>query len=234
MTSFRIARQFNGPPQIGNGGYSAGLFARAIGAQVTVRLRRPLPLETDIEVRGAESGHEAHAGGELLASAQSAVLPLSAPPAPSWSEACAAASHYVGLGSEVYAGYTHCFVCGASRGVGDGLRIFPGKLPDRELLAAPFDATPFASADGLLSSELIWAALDCPGYFATFPDNRFALLGELNVRIDRPVRAAEKLVVVGWPIDLDGRKRRAGTALYDEEGRPCAVGQATWIEVKQA
>lgn len=233
MVSFRIAAQFNGPPQIGNGGYAAGLFARHIGQPVTVRLRSPLPLATDIEVVPTERGFEARVGADVVASAQPAELQLTPPAAPSWDEASKAASHYVGLGNDVYAGYTHCFVCGASRGVGDGLRIFPGTLPDSDTLAAPFDATPFASADGLLSSELIWAALDCPGYFATFPDNRFALLGELNVRIDRPVRASERLVVLGWPLDREGRKRRAGTALYDEQGQLCAIGQATWIEVKQ-
>ena len=52
MTSLLcIDRRFNGPPDSGNGGYSCGLIAVAIGKPVKVRLVQPVPRE--IRVRAA-------------------------------------------------------------------------------------------------------------------------------------------------------------------------------------
>src|SRR5258705_1038213 len=63
--------------------------------------------------------------------------------------------------------FPECFVCGPQRRPGDGLRIFPGPVPGRELCAAPW--TPDASlADGgrSLRPEIVWAAMDCPSGIA--------------------------------------------------------------------
>jgi hypothetical protein len=101
------------------------------------------------------------------------------------------------------------------------------------MVAAPWmpDAS-LCGADGKVCSEFIWAALDCPGYFAAANDGRHMLLGEIAARIDRRVHAAESCVVVGWKLERDGRKHFVGTALYDDDGEPCARALATWIEVR--
>jgi hypothetical protein len=36
---------------------------------------------------------------------------------------------------------------------------------------------------------------------------------------------------LSWQILVEGRKRKVGTALFDEEGEQCAVGVATWVEI---
>ncbi len=40
----------------------------------------------------------------------------------------------------------------------------------------------------------------------------------------------ERCVVVAWPLDADGRKRDAATALYGADGSPLAVSRQLWIE----
>jgi hypothetical protein len=60
------------------------------------------------------------------------------------------------------------------------------------------------------------------------------LLGEFAVRIEAEVIANQPHIVIAWPISAQGRKHVAGTALFDASGARCAVGQATWIELKEA
>ena len=64
--------------------------------------------------------------------------------------AVAAAARYPGL---VEHPFPSCYVCGPQRA--DGLRIFPGRLPDGRT-AAPF------RAPAQVSAATVWAALDCP------------------------------------------------------------------------
>jgi hypothetical protein len=76
----------------------------------------------------------------------------------------------------------------------------------------------------------VWAALDCPSYFGleTLPK---ALLGRLTARIDRVPEIGEPLVVLGWQLEVDGRKHHAGSALTSADGEVLARASATWIEV---
>ena len=46
-----IGRRFRGPPQSGNGGYVCGLLAGVAGSVLTVRLKRPPPLDQPLEIR---------------------------------------------------------------------------------------------------------------------------------------------------------------------------------------
>ncbi len=42
----------------------------------------------------------------------------------------------------------------------------------------------------------------------------------------------EQYVVIGWKIGGEGRKLWSGSAVFDEDGNPCAMGSATWIVLK--
>jgi hypothetical protein len=229
MSTITIARRFNGPPTSGNGGYSAGLIADAIGENVAVRLHQPIPLEHDLELNVAADRWEVRSGSEVIASARSNTLEAEIPSAPSYAQALEASKQYPGFKQH---SLPTCFVCGIERKRHDGLCIFPGRLDDSVVHAAPWIAdVSLHNGTGKVRPEFIWAALDCPGYFATaYP--RLALLGEFAVHIDRLVHVDEPCVVIAWPISKDGRKHRAGTALFDEDGERCAVGVATWIELK--
>ena len=84
---------------------------------------------------------------------------------------------------------------------------------------------------GLVQRRHVWAALDCPSYFA-LPGRPMALLGRLTARIDRLPEVGERLVVTGWPIGFDGRKHFAGSSLADEHGAVVAHARATWVEIE--
>ncbi len=231
MAAILVAPRFNGPPSSGNGGYSAGLIASAIGEAVAVRLHQPVPLNRELTVRAQDDHWEVHDEQALtIASARRTEVSVQAPQAPSYTEALEISKRYVGFQQH---GLPTCFVCGTQRQRHDGLCIYPGSISGTTMLAAPWlpDET-LDNGAGKVRPECIWAALDCPGYFATAHPTA-ALLGELAVHIDRLVHVDEPCVVIAWPISRDGRKHRAGTALFDEDGERCALGVATWIELKR-
>ena len=225
----RIQSRFRGPPQSGNGGYVAGLLARhggrPSGAEVT--LLKPPPLDRDLAVVRDGGGAVLRDGETTIATMAPAAVEIKAPPPVSPEEAAAAVEGFTGFSHHIF---PECFVCGPARGEGDGLRIFPGAAGARRV-AAPWRPSPdLCGADGKVAPEFVWAALDCPGYFAVQEAAGAAVLGRLAVRIDREVGCDEPLVAVGWPIESAGRKHRAGTALYSGDALK-AVGVATWISL---
>ena len=225
-----IAPRFCGPPGSGNGGYVAGMLANHASRPVRVRLRKPPPLSAALMVRHhGEDKLELVRDGELIAQAEPFEIDIAAPAPPTYMEALNASRAYAGFHGHPF---PNCFVCGPQRARGDGLRIFAGPLADRNAVAGPWMADEsLGAADGKVCTEFMWAALDCPGYFAASSDARPMLLGEIAVRIERRVHVAEPCVVLAWRLGGDGRKHNVGTALYDEDGECCARALATWIEL---
>ncbi len=232
--AFTIAARFNGPTGMGNGGYGCGQIAALIGDQVKIRLRKPIPLERSLEIIRFTSDSwqdqwQVRDGETVVASVVKTAVPMTAPAPPSYLDALAVSRHYAGFHGHPF---PTCFVCGPDRARGDGLRIFATELPGTDRVAAPWmpDAS-LAGEGGKVRPEFIWSALDCPGYFASVPLGVPAVLGEFAVHVNRLVHVDEPCVVVGWKTGDEGRKHRAGTALFDEDGELCAVGEATWIEL---
>jgi hypothetical protein len=96
-------------------------------------------------------------------------------------------------------------------------------------------ASEWDRGDGLVRDEIVWAALDCPSAVAAAgidTDPRPAVLGRLSASIDDPPAAGEPHAVISWRIALDGRKRHAGSAVFDGEGRVRAHARALWIELR--
>ncbi len=92
------------------------------------------------------------------------------------------------------------------------------------LVAAPWVAREVAP-------EVLWAAIDCPGAFATgAPGRGGAVLGRMTARVDRLPAEGEECVVVGWSLGADGRKLHAATSLLGADGDVCAVARQVWIE----
>jgi hypothetical protein len=231
MAEFTVAPRFCGPPGTANGGYFCGLVAASTGATVQVRLERPIPLERALTIRD-EGGDKLGVWDEAtrVATATPASLELLAPRPPDYLQALEASRRFSGFDRHAYPG---CFVCGTERARGDGLRVFAGEWGD--MVAAPW--TPDESlnhGDGKVAAEFMWAALDCPGYFAARSDGVPMLLGEFNAHVDRRVHVSESCVVVGWRIAVSGRKYEVGTALYDEDGELCGRARALWIEPRGA
>ena len=226
-----ISSRFCGPPKSGNGGYVCGRVAALMAGAASVRLKAPPPLETALRIEKSEGTTQLLHGSTVIAEGKAATLELAPPGAPSFAEAEEAAKSCIGLTRH---SFPRCFVCGPQRAAGDGLRIFPGLLESRSLVAAPW--IPDESLTGTSSTvqpEFLWAALDCTSAFAVLPipEGTTIVLGELCARVDGELLPNEKCVVIGWPLQIDGRKRFAGSAVFSASGHPVAVGRATWIEV---
>ncbi|WP_432993115.1 hypothetical protein [Dactylosporangium sp. CA-233914] len=218
----RIAARYNGPPGSGNGGYSAGLLATALGlAPAEVTLRRPPPLETDLTlVRDAVAGMgRAMHGDDLVAEARAAAgRPDAVPPVP-LADAEAAATAYAGLLDHPF---PTCFVCGTGRD--DGLGLRPGPLPDART------ATPW-HVPGDVDEVMMWAALDCPGGWAVLAPGRPYVLGRQSAWIDALPAPGDVCVVMGRHVGGEGRKAETQSTVYGPSGAALAVARATWIAV---
>jgi hypothetical protein len=229
MQTLTVAGRFCGPPTSANGGYFAGVVATLAGSTLTVRLLKPPPLDTPLTVVELDQGmREIKGGEELIATARPASLELALEPPPLYVEAVEASRRCSGFAAHPF---PTCFVCGPQRPRGDGLRIFAGPLPGREVVAAPWvPDSSLGGSDGKVRPEFMSAALDCPGYFAVSADGRAMVLAEITVHVDRLVRVDEPCMVIGWGTGRDGRKHMAGTAVFDARGGLCAAARALWIE----
>jgi len=239
MQLLTVAPRYCGPPGSANGGYIAGLFAQHAHGPGRVRLHMPPPLGAPLQVAHREGGRlELLHDTRVVASAEPAQLELSVPAPPSYVDALEASRHYSGFVAHAFPG---CFVCGPERARGDGLRIFAGPLAGvaagtgaarpAAVVAAPWvPDVALGLDDHKVRPEFMWAALDCPGYFAARSDRVPMLLGEFTAHVDRRVHVDEPCVIVGWRIRVEGRKYEVGTALFDEDGELCAQARALWIE----
>ncbi|MCY7339892.1 MAG: hypothetical protein LH465_08095 [Sphingomonas bacterium] len=226
-----IDRRFRGPPDSGNGGYVAGMLARSLGgSNVEVTLRAPPPLDTPLRLVSHDDGAELLSGDALIASAVRTIVELVVPPPPSASQAKDAEARFNGFEQHSFPG---CFVCGPERGVGDGLRIFPGATGLEEEQVAGIWAPDLSLTDDgrRLVVEHVWAALDCPGYFAVREQAGVAVLGRIAASIDRMPEIGEAVIVSGWSVASEGRKHRAGTALHNCDGETLAMAIATWVTI---
>ena len=234
MAGIVIAQRFCGPPTSGNGGYCAGLLARDLSGPATAVLKARIPLDITLDLKtGTEGTVISGPSGEVIGEARpdpAFVLP-EPPPSPSWEEALAAEARHIGIGQRFH---PICFSCGPDRGEGDGLRIFAGQVAGADAGQLACTWTPhanFADADGLTPVEVIWAALDCPGFFAwVVREGRHgALLGTMTGEVLRRPRAGEPCIVTAWPLERSGRKETAGVALFSAEGELLARAHQVWI-----
>ena len=84
---FQIADRFCGPPRSGNGGYTCGLIAKQLSGGVSVRLKAPPPLHTELRLESSENGAQLFHGSTLIGEARCVQLELQPPPSPSFVQA---------------------------------------------------------------------------------------------------------------------------------------------------
>jgi hypothetical protein len=240
-----IAQRFRGPPQSGNGGYVCGAFAGLLtgdnhalpgqqAAQIT--LRSPVPLDIPLAVRRPPGCLHVVHGDTLIAEGVLVDLDLAIPPAPSYEEALRVQRDSPSFAPNASRWFVDkigfhpvCFCCGAERD--GGLRVYAAPLRGGDIVAAAWPTQPqWADANGHIPDRFVWTALDCPGQYAFYAGGiRTGMLGRLAARIEHPVKAGERCVVVGWRLRVEGRRHFAGTALFDQSGRLCAYGKAVWV-----
>ncbi len=229
-----IPQRFRGPPSSGHGGYSCALAAQFVDGAAEVTLRRPPPLEHELEVRREKDLVVLVDDDAVVAEARRVELELDVPEPPGGDEAEEAAARSPLLESHPFG---TCFVCGTERAPGDGLRLFAGPLRGRDVFAVPWTPTAdLADGDGAVRSEFVWSVLDCPSgnVVALMQASNPCVLARFAVRQDDAVQAESPHVAIGWPISQEGRKLTTGAAIFTDDGNLCARARALWVELTDA
>jgi hypothetical protein len=228
-----IGARYCGPPESGNGGYCSGVLAKHLRGPVEVTLRKPPPLERELRIDLSGARAELRDGDDLVAEAREVELNLDVPPPVSFDVATRLSAHYVGLRAHHF---PTCFVCGPARAPGDGLRIFAGAERQGEPVASPWVASAsVCDASGRVPPEIMWAALDCAGYFAVAePDYPIALLGRMTAELLGDIGEGDRSIVMGYSLGREGRKLFAGTAVFGANGELKARARQVWIVLSGA
>jgi hypothetical protein len=198
------------------------------GSGVFVTLKQPAPLGVDLLAEAKDGQATLRDGEDLVALAELAEVAIDVPSPPDLEHAQLAETRF-DQAAHIYPG---CFVCGPARERGDGWRIFPGPFAAGRVAASWKAANEFADAEGHVQPQFVWAALDCPGYFAVQEAAGLALLGRMGVLIHHPAPVEQPLIVQGWAIGSDGRKHHAGTAIHAADGELLAAASQTWITLR--
>lgn len=232
-----IPARYCGPATSGNGGWTAGAFAAAvrsatgIGGPISVRLSAPPPLDRALEIAVQAPPDDGDAAATLL---DGTVTIATATISPGWSHdpvpfvepdrAAATASSYV---TEQHP-FPHCFVCGPARSPGDGMRLTPGPLGED---ASACLWRPADTHDGPVLEPAVWAALDCPGGWASDILGRPMVLGTMTAQVLQPVGSHGRHVVTGRVDAVRGRVTRTSSTLWSARGELLARAEAAWVEV---
>jgi hypothetical protein len=232
LPEFAIDMLYEGIPGVSLGGYVAGVAAKELGPSVAVTLIKAVPPGSTVALERSDSEVLLRVDGDLAATAVPSQLETTAPEPVSPDVAERAA--------EGYPGFTHhffpnCFTCGPGRASGDGLRIFPGPVEGRPVVATLWrPPSSVWRTDRTVAPEFLWAALDCPAIWGHIvhggpqADDR-AVTGRLELHQHAPVRGDETSIVVGWPIERQGRKIIAGAAIFSESGQLLVEARQTMI-----
>jgi hypothetical protein len=252
MSILTIPSRYCGPTGSVNGGYACGVIAAYADGQVTVKLRRPPPLEVQMVVeRDGEGSLRVRHDGTLIAETAPSPAPLVKElPGPISMDEVRAVTARARYFEDPY--FPDCFVCGTNRRPGDGLRIFPGPMLDRPLWVAPWTpdrsvAGPASAGSGSAGSgsagpgstvlpEVVWAALDCPSGIAAgegtnLDQDTAIVLGQMSASMFALPAPGDRCQVIAWPGGRDGRKLTAGSALLGPGGHVLAIATTIWITV---
>jgi hypothetical protein len=229
-----VPARFNGPLNNGNGGYTAGLLAAAIGGvgAVEATLRSPVPLDAELDLLVEDGSARILDGETLVAEAIAAPdFELAVPEPVGFAAAREAMGGYRGLEEGPF---SRCFVCG--RGRDDSLCVFSGRVEGREVVATTWIPPEWtAGDDGRVRPEFVWSVLDCPTFFGAYIDVEdlpLSFLGRITARIDEAPAVGKEHVVMSWPLGVDGRKAEAGVALLNGDGEALAAGRGLLIEAR--
>ena len=214
------------------GGYIAGLAAKTLGPSVVVTLSRAVPPGSAVTVNKNNTGTALTVDGVVAATAVVEVFESTAPAAIAPADAGRASEGYPGLRHHFF---PRCFTCGPEVSTGEGLRIFPGPVDGRPLVGSLWHPPPLVrQADRTVASEFLWCALDCPAIWGHIVcgepqvEDR-AVTGRLAMHQLAPVPGDRANIVLGWPIERQGRKVITGAAIYSDAGELLVEAQQTMI-----
>ena len=237
VTELIVPRRFCGPPDSGNGGWTAGALATTLAREpadhvdgwptIEVSLRQPPPLDTPLDVvAGPDDTATATFGGAVIATAR-----LRARRHPDRGgrgrprrraggrggvrrTRVPPVPHVLRLRHRARGGRRAAHLP-RSRGPDDAGGTVTGERRPRgrDLDAAPQrrarTSTPTSTTTPRASVAATWAALDCVGGWAGDLTERLMVLGRMTTRIDTLPVIGEEHVVVGV-----GRRRRGPQDLH--------------------
>ena len=246
MSELIVPRRFCGPPDSGNGGWTAGALATLDSGDgqdprpdswpaIEVSLRQPPPLDAPMLVSFDGQSATASFGGAVIAEAHRVDRDLVEVGPVDPETALAAQASYPG---HDFHPFPTCFACGTGREEGDGLRIFAGQVAD-DLAASTWTPDPSLAQDRhpdvddvhRASAPATWAALDCASGWAADFGERLMVLGRMTARLDTLPVIGERHVVVAEKRGQEGRKSFTASTLYDADGRVVATAEHIWISV---
>ena len=233
-TATTIPAHIHGYPDLAFGGYVAGMLADRVGGEVRVDFRRGIAVQAPVLLTDSGSGSVlTDLDGTVLAEANPGSVELAVLPPPSWEQAVEASRASFAAGRPI----PDCYGCGTANTPGRGLRLYPWRLRERDLVAAAWVPDPeLAGPGGHLTTENIWSAVDCPGGWAAVELSGMrpgGVTAALTARHIWPVRAGENYLVWSWPIAAAGRKHTVGVAISTPGGDLRVLAEALWIEPRE-
>lgn len=230
-TAITIPGHVHGYPELAFGGYVAGMLADRVGGEVRVDFRRGVPVRTPVLITDSESGATlTDPDGTVLAEASPGAVELAVTPPPTWDQAVAASRDSFAAGRAI----PDCYGCGTTNAPGRGLRLYPWRLRDHDLVAAAWvPDRELSGPGGYLTTENIWSAVDCPGGWAAIELAGMrpgGVTAALTTRHITPVHAGAKYLIWSWPIATSGRKYTVGVAISTPDGDLAVLAEALWIE----
>lgn len=218
---------------MGQGGYTCHEFVQAIGEPVTVALRSPIPLETDMDIVHHDDRWH------LVDPSNPATVILEAT---RWESNYATTTPVtIDQAAEARAGFPmtadthpapHCLSCGTQE---RSLRVHAGPLDDGRW-ATPFRLPEWSLIDGQVDMSLVWMAVDCScGWYISESSAAQARAVTVQFAVDvvAPIEPETDYALVSWHGDYepgwDGRKRGAAAAVFDAAGSLVASSRSFWV-----
>ena len=218
-----IPRQLNGPLDSGQGGYSAGVVAAFVDGPAEVSLRRPVPLERALDVVRDDDGSVRLLDGDDLVAEGRPVGGGRTSTCRRPSSVEEARDGDGPLPRSRDGPFSRCFVCGLARE--DSFGVFAGEVAGAPHHGVAVDSARLGGrrrrarpARIRLGGARLPRVRSLRGSRATC---RWGCSPGFSVRIDAPVTAGAEHVVIGWPIEIDGRKHHAGGAVFASTA-PCS------------
>jgi len=224
-----------GQTGIGQGGWTSARFDQVVGQALTVSLRSPIPLETELSVVSLGTDHwqvgfDNAGDGQLVLEGRPALRKFASTEPVSIEAAVDARSRFRSTEHPA----PLCFSCGTHPA---SMCVHNGPLLDGTGRFAT-DWTPPAwvgDADGAVDAPTIWAVLDCAsGFYVGQDEDRPAgVTVQYEVEILAKVHVEQPHAVVAWngvhPDHWDGRKRGAGSCVFDASGTLLAQSSSFWV-----
>lgn len=228
-----------GQTGIGQGGWTSARFEQSVGQSLTVSLRSPIPLETELSVTSTAPDHwlagfDDGGGWRLVLEGRPAPRQFASTDPISIESGAEARSRFRSTDHPA----PLCFSCGTHPA---SMCVHNGPLLDGTGRFAS-DWTPPAwvgDHSGVVGATTTWAVLDCASgfYVGQDADRPAGVTVQYEVEILGDIFVDQPHVVVAWnglhEAGWNGRKRGAGSCIFDASGALLAQSTSLWVAPKQ-